>query len=81
MSRAEKKAKAQGKRLRGQQRVMERGAKMLEAALEYAEKSNRRSDTWRNLMCASAFARGLGNERPISEVIEESFPALMRGDS
>lgn len=36
-----------------------------------------RNDTWRNLMTASAFARGLGNERPISEVVEECFPQLL----
>jgi hypothetical protein len=34
---------------------------------------------WRNLITACAFERGRGNERPITEVIEENFPQLLRG--
>lgn len=70
----EKKLKA---KLRGQNRLMAKAANVLSQATADAAATRERNDFWRNLLVASAFARGLGNERPISEVVEECVPALM----
>ena len=65
------------KKLRGQQRLMMKAAVQLDVSQRNIEALNARTDFWRNLLVASAFARGLGNERPISEIVEEAVPALM----
>lgn len=57
--------------------LMMQAARQLETAQANIELTQSRADFWRNLLVASAFARGLGNERPISEVVEESVPALL----
>lgn len=41
------------------------------------EATRARNDFWRNLMVASCFARGMGNEKPMSEVIAEYAPGLL----
>lgn len=65
------------KKLRSQERLMRKAAFQLQLQTENATSMQTRNDFWRNLLVASAFARGLGNERPISEIIEEAVPALM----
>lgn len=65
------------KKVRDQRRLMAKATVALEAQQANIELTQQRNDFWRNLLVASAFARGLGNERPISEVVEEAVPALM----
>lgn len=36
-----------------------------------------RVDYYRNIFVGSAFAAGLGNERPITELVKEAHPALL----
>jgi hypothetical protein len=71
---AEKKLK---KKIRSQQRLMTKATRVIEAATLNNEAMQARNDFWRNLMVASAFARGLGNERCIAEIIEECIPQLV----
>lgn len=68
------------KRVDQQNALMLRAGQALEATTKNVELLQQRNDFWRNLMVASAFARGLGNERPIIDVIEECVPQLM-GDT
>lgn len=65
------------KRVRDQNRLMMKAARALEVSQHNVEATQTRNDFWRNLLTASAFARGLGNERPISAVIEECVPQLL----
>lgn len=44
-----------------------------------AMRLQRSNDFWRNLLTSAAFARGLGDERPMTEIVEASHPALLRG--
>lgn len=77
MSRDSQKTKRLKNQVRGQNRLMAKAAHVLKATTADAAASRKRNDFWRNLLVASAFARGLGNERPISDVIEECVPALL----
>lgn len=65
-------------RIRSQNKMMRRAADVLNATAESQQLVHERNLFWKNLMVASAFARGLGNERPISEVIFELHPAHLR---
>jgi flagellar biosynthesis regulator FlaF len=58
-----------------------KAAAALQASAANIEAVQSRNDVWRNLITACAFERGRGNERPITEVIEESFPQLLRGST
>lgn len=59
--------------------VVLKAAAALQASAANIEAVQARNDVWRNLITACAFERGRGNERPITEVIEENFPQLLRG--
>ena len=79
MSREERKrqAKRDARASSRQNALMMKAAHQLEISQANIEQLQSRNDFWRNLLVASAFARGLGNERPISVVIEECVPALV----
>ena len=78
MSREQRKLKATRRQVTRQSALMMSAAHQLHTANLNIERTQARNDFWRNLMVASAFARGLGNERPISEIIEDAQPALLR---
>lgn len=59
-------------------RALMTAAGHVEAMTRELEATRLRNDFWRNLLTASAFARGMGDERPISEVVAEVHPELMR---
>lgn len=58
-----------------------RAAELLLRAVERARQLERRNEFWRNLLCSTAFASGLGAERLMTEVVEEVHPELLRGAS
>lgn len=72
MNREQKKREAKKRN-----RQLGRAAELLNTSTRNMELLQQRNDYWRNLLVASAFARGLGNERPISEILEEAHPALL----
>jgi len=77
-NRTEKKLREARLRVRRQDALMLQAAQALDRYAADNRSLQQRNDFWRNLLVASAFARGLGNERPISEVIEARHPELFR---
>jgi hypothetical protein len=77
-NRTEKKLREAKLRVRRQDALMLQAAQALDRYAADNRSLQQRNDFWRNLLVASAFARGLGNERPISEAIEAQHPELFR---
>lgn len=82
MSRARRETRALRER-HNLRNAVERSQQLMAHAAHVVDTQNlniaalqKRNDVWRNLLTGCAFAAGLGNERPLSEVIRETHPEL-----
>lgn len=65
------------KKVANAEALLAQAAHYMNEASAQVERVEARNDTWRNLMVASAFARGLGNELPIIDVVQATHPQLL----
>ncbi len=79
MSREAKKreAKKAARSIERRDALRMRAAYQLQLMHEQNTALQNRVDYYRNIFVGSAFAAGLGNERPLTELVKEAHPALL----